>query len=95
MPLSQPLNVAATSPAQDGFLQNRQGVVLELVESRMHCSGYSELRRIACDLHDQVLTLRGRVSSYYLKQLAQSLVFTVDGVRELNNQLEVVPPLRW
>ena len=58
----------------------------------MRRSGYSELRRVACDFQDGVLTLRGRVFSYHLKQLAQALVLELKGVRELDNRLEVVAP---
>jgi hypothetical protein len=35
--------------------------------------------------------LRGNVTSYYLKQLAQESVRTLDGVAEVVNLLEVVP----
>ena len=61
-----------------------------MVQSRMDRSGYCELRGVSCSFHEGVLTLRGHVPSYYLKQLAQSLAFDLEGVQELNNRLEVV-----
>jgi hypothetical protein len=59
-------------------------------EDRLRHSEYLELRNISCDVHDGVLTLRGRVPSYHLKQLAQTLLAELAGILRLNNQLEVV-----
>jgi len=41
--------------------------------SRLRNSGYQELRLVSCDFHEGVLTLRGQVSSFFLKQVAQEL----------------------
>jgi osmotically-inducible protein OsmY len=65
------------------------GGVVATAESRLRQSAYFELRSVACEYHEGVLTLRGRVPSYYLKQLAQALVDKVEGVLELNNQVDV------
>ena len=62
----------------------RQEAVRRLVDS-----SYPELRTISCDFSDGVLSLRGKVPSFYLKQIAQSLVFPLDGVAQLRNGLEV------
>ncbi len=59
-------------------------------EDRLRHSEYLELRNVSCDFKDGVLTLRGRVPSYHLKQLAQSLLGELAGILKLNNQLEVV-----
>lgn len=61
-------------------------------EDLLQHSAYLELRNVSCDFYEGVLTLRGHVPSYYLKQLAQSLLCELDGVLELNNHLEVVAP---
>jgi hypothetical protein len=63
-----------------------------LAEDRLRHSNYLELRNVSCVYHEGVLTLRGRVPSYHIKQIAQSLLYEVDGILELNNQLEVVAP---
>jgi hypothetical protein len=60
-------------------------------EDRLRHSDYLELRNVSCEFHEGVLTLRGRVHSYHLKQLAQSLLGEMAGILRLNNQLEVVP----
>jgi osmotically-inducible protein OsmY len=61
---------------------------------RLHESTHQELHQIKCDFAAGVLTLHGQVSSYYLKQLAQSLVLPVDGVESCVNRLEVRPGVR-
>jgi len=52
-------------------------------------SGYAILRTVRCDFHEGVLTLRGHVPSYYLKQIAQTLVGQLDHVELVENRLEV------
>ncbi len=59
-------------------------------QSRLRSSLYRELHFVSCDLRDGVMTLRGRVSSYHLKQVAQILVRGVEGVGQVDNRLEVV-----
>jgi osmotically-inducible protein OsmY len=48
-------------------------------------------RQVFCENHDGVLLLRGRVSSFYEKQLAQEAVRKLEGVDQIVNQIEVVP----
>jgi hypothetical protein len=60
-----------------------------LAESRLHESSYPELRRVRCDFHEGVLTLRGKVSSFYVTQLAQALATRIPGVEEVVNRIEV------
>lgn len=62
-------------------------------QSRLRKSGYYELCLIACEFHEGVLTLRGHVSTFHLKQVAQTLIRDLDGVGEINNRLEVAAPL--
>jgi osmotically-inducible protein OsmY len=60
--------------------------------SRLRKSGYHELHLVSCDFHEGVLTLRGCVSSFHLKQVAQELTRQLDGAEEVNNRLEVAEP---
>lgn len=71
-----------------GWSKERQSVQAE-AQLRLRNSGYHELRHISCDFHEGVLTLRGHVSTFYLKQLAQELIRRLDGAEEVNNRLEV------
>jgi osmotically-inducible protein OsmY len=70
----------------------------ELATVALRQSPYRLLRCIRCDLHDGVLTLRGFVDSYYLKQTAQEVVRRVPGVELIANRIEVVDarvPAAW
>jgi hypothetical protein len=57
---------------------------------RLARSGYYALRRVSCDFEGDVLKLRGRVPSYYEKQIAQTMVLSeLDGTVLFENHLEV------
>ena len=62
-----------------------------LAEWGLRRSRYPALRPVSCDYQDGVLVLRGRLPSYYLKQMAQEVVgHQVQGVSRLDNQIQVV-----
>ena len=50
--------------------------------------------RIAIHYADGILTLRGQLPSFYLKQLLQTLLRDVEGVAQINNQVDVKGPGR-
>ena len=54
-----------------------------------------ELHHVTCEFHEGILTLRGSVSSFYMKQLAQTVVRSLDGVERLLNRVEVVRSPQW
>jgi hypothetical protein len=56
---------------------------------RLRQSAYPALRGLACDYAEGEFILRGQVPSYYLKQLAQSLV--AGGGLLVINRIHVVP----
>jgi osmotically-inducible protein OsmY len=68
--------------------------VAERAEVRLHGHSYLALRDISCDYHDGVLTLRGRLPTYYLKQRAQEAVAGIGGVKRVANEIEVAAPDR-
>ncbi len=47
-------------------------------------------RDISFDLMNGVLTLRGRVPSFYLKQILQTFLRDLAGVEQIDNQVDVV-----
>lgn len=65
---------------------------LELVQRRLRESSYYYLRTISCAFEEGVLTLRGRVPSYYLKQTVQVLAEKVEGVQQVVNLVDVMYP---
>jgi osmotically-inducible protein OsmY len=52
-------------------------------------SGRSSANRVQVSASDGVVTLRGRVTSYYQKQVAQAAALTVIGDRRLVNEVHV------
>jgi osmotically-inducible protein OsmY len=66
-----------------------QGIV-EGAENRLRCNPYLALKNVSCEYREGVLTLRGCLPSYYLKQMAQTAVAHLDGVRQVVNEIEVV-----
>jgi hypothetical protein len=53
-------------------------------------SAHPALRRLSVEETDTALVIKGSVSSYYLKQLAQETLKRVRGPRHLVNEVEVV-----
>ncbi len=64
-------------------------VLVRDVESRLSRSGYLALRDLDCEVVGGMVLLRGRVPSYYLKQLAQTVVGEVQGIGGVFNMIEV------
>jgi osmotically-inducible protein OsmY len=65
----------------------------ERVGRALCATGYGSLREIEVTAHARFVTLRGRVSSYYLKQVAQATAMAVPGVRQVRNDLDVDLPI--
>ena len=63
--------------------------VCQLAARRLRESSYHVLRSLSCEFRDGVLILRGSVDSYYLKQVAQTAVFGIPFVDEVDNRVEV------
>jgi osmotically-inducible protein OsmY len=60
-------------------------------ERGLRSSRYSALKHVSCDYQGGVLTLRGCLPTYYLKQIAQEVVaHQIEGVKRLENQIQVV-----
>jgi hypothetical protein len=55
-------------------------------------SPYRSLRGVSCEFHRGVLFLRGRLPSFYQKQLAQEAVAGLHGVSQVVNEIEVLAP---
>ncbi|HLN28577.1 MAG TPA: BON domain-containing protein [Gemmataceae bacterium] len=66
--------------------------IKELAEGRLRSHPHLALKNICCDYLDGVLSLRGRLPTYYLKQLAQEAVAELEGVDRTDNQIQVVMP---
>jgi osmotically-inducible protein OsmY len=64
--------------------------ILAAAQRRLRDNPYRALSSISCGYALGVLTLRGSVPSYYLKQRAQVAVAQVEGVDRIENQIEVM-----
>jgi osmotically-inducible protein OsmY len=72
-----------------------QAVLVERAENRLRSNPYLALKNITCSqAGDGALVLRGCLPSYYLKQVAQTVVGQVEGVRRVDNQIQVLAPTR-
>ncbi len=63
--------------------------IVESARRALASSSRRFLRCVDCRYRDGVLTLDGRVPTYYLKQLAQTHVARIDGVSEIENRIVV------
>ena len=68
------------------------GEVLKRVNSALaqSCHFMQHWREITCTYRDGILTLRGTVPSFYLKQVLQSTLMDVQGVRRVDNRVDVI-----
>jgi len=65
--------------------------IRQLAEAQLRQSSYSALRNVSCDYRDGVLTLRGELPKYFLKQVAQTLIVAnVPEVERVDNQVNVI-----
>jgi len=49
-------------------------------------------REVTCRFQDGMLTLEGRVGSFYLKQILQTKLRDIPGVTRIDNRVDVVNP---
>ena len=71
------------------LVKTEKEIIQEEARTLLQESPYRELWEVTCDFHNGVLTLRGRVPSFFLKQVAQTIVFVMERVDKINNRLEV------
>lgn len=64
--------------------------IIHQATNRLGQSSHLFLRHLECSGEDGVVVIEGKVPSYYLKQTAQSLVQSIEGVEKIINRLDVV-----
>jgi hypothetical protein len=55
----------------------------------LQSSGYAALRKLRCEVRGAVAVVHGVLPSYYLKQVTQSVLQRLDGIRSVRNLVEV------
>jgi osmotically-inducible protein OsmY len=69
-------------------LKNLQTIQIAIREALFR-TGHRELRGLGLECHGDAVTISGRVPTFYLKQLVQSIASASPGVGQINNQLHV------
>lgn len=82
-PVSEPLSASAGGTA----VCDSPAAARRLLQS----SVYREVRALTSEIHEDVLILRGQVSSWYQKQVAQEIVRHVPGISMIVSYVKVVP----
>jgi osmotically-inducible protein OsmY len=63
----------------------------ERTKQALRRTGYLRLSTIEVSVHEGLVTLKGDVTTYYLKQVAQSAAMSVDGIGGIDNNIVVSP----
>jgi osmotically-inducible protein OsmY len=94
LPRREPRGVQTDRPqAAPPPAQGLEDICLaERIERALRATGYGPLRGIEVIVQGQLVILKGRVSSYYLKQVAQATALSVLEAHEVRNDLEVGRP---
>ncbi len=62
----------------------------DLVHAKLARNPYIAGRNLQVEVHQDAVVLKGVVSSYYQKQLAQEAVRVIEGIKQVRNELEVI-----
>src|SRR5262245_8170429 len=62
---------------------------MDAVLQALVAAGHGPLRYVTVEIVERMVVLRGRVPTFYLKQMAQTSVQSVPGVLLVRNELEV------
>jgi osmotically-inducible protein OsmY len=60
-----------------------------IAQQRILSSSYAEVRCVRCEVRDGVLYLRGQVTSFYLKQMSQETIRSIEGIDAIYNCVQV------
>ena len=63
--------------------------IVEQIRALLAKLGYSQLNSIHCSANGNDVVLSGKLESFYLKQVAQTVAMKVPGVRNVRNEIEV------
>ena len=92
LPFDAPPCVATMSTPNAAILNSPGAGILQSIERRLRESSYYYLRTISAAHEAGVITLRGRVPTFYLKQTVQAIVEKIEGVDRVVNLVDVVNP---
>ena len=80
-------NLTLANPSLEATV--RDAGLVRKIETALSETGFPQLRNVVVAGNEELVTLQGRVDTYYQKQLAQSTAMQVDGVEALRNEIVV------
>ena len=87
------VHVPNSSSQSTGFTREHEHILSEARKRlRQHHQFRGREHLLRVDERDGTLILRGRVPSFYIKQLLQNAMKDIDGVAQLDNQVKVLYP---
>ena len=63
--------------------------VLSEILRQLQASPFAAIKELRCDFHEGVAILRGKVPTFYTRQIAQTLVKNVAGVEQVDDRIVV------
>jgi osmotically-inducible protein OsmY len=83
------MNWTATQEHPTREIDPRERGLAECVQRSLRNARHQELRSVEVGVHEGLVTLKGNVETYYLKQLAQATAMQTAGVELVQNQIRV------
>ena len=68
---------------------DRSNDIAEVAKRCLRASPYNVFAGVSCECEHGVLVLKGRLSSFHHKQVAQEAVARISGVTQVVNEIEV------
>jgi osmotically-inducible protein OsmY len=70
-------------------IQEHDQLIQERTLGLLRSSGYGSLAKLDCQVADGVIVLAGRVPTFFLKQMAQTIVMRIQNARGIRNDVRV------
>ena len=83
------LGLASTEANSECVPQLQRSAPEQIVRQRLAESPYACLRQVRCEFDEGVLTLRGKLPSFFMMQVAQTIAVGVEGVELVSSHIEV------
>lgn len=86
---------SAITPWQSGSMVSGNRSIADVqtihasIQEALNRSGYGELRGVDLDCEGSAVTISGRLPTFYLKQLVQSIALAAPGVEQVKNEVHV------
>jgi osmotically-inducible protein OsmY len=79
----------SSATLESAALEDETTLLHEQVLSALRENPHLRGRSLRFETHERRVTLRGQVTSWYQKQMAQEMLLRLDGVDQVDNHLEV------